>query len=298
MNEIEFIDLLRPLAGPGGLNLDDDAGIIPTYNNRGIVTSTDTMVEGIHFPRNRRGGGFAERLLRTALSDLAAKACKPIGYTLNISWPTGTERHWYEGFVRGLKEAQTEFECYLIGGDTTSTSGPLVVSATVFGLQQSPHFLSRSGAQIGDHIYFSGRLGLAAMGLMILQGKPVTLSPEDFAAAEEAYLRPVPRFDLVPLLSKYATSSCDISDGFLFDAVRLAKASQRCFDIGKAYVPNPDGGDDYEILFTASPHVHQSLMSEAQSLGVSLTHCGVVKAGKGVALDGRSIRPEGYRHQF
>ncbi len=298
MNELDFIDLLRPLAGPGGLNLDDDVGIIPTFNHRGLIASTDTMVEGVHFLRNRRGGGFSERLLRTALSDLAAKACQPIGYILNVSWPVGTEPHWYEGFIRGLHETQTEFDCYLLGGDTTTTTGPLVASVTVFGLQQGPQFLSRSGAQSGDHIYFSGRLGLAANGLKIVKGEMVTLSPEDFAASEEAYLRPVPRFDLIPILSKYATSACDISDGLLCDAGHLAKASGKCFDIAAEYVPDPDWGDDYEILFTASPLVHDDIMEIANEAGLTLTHCGEVKAGEGVCVSGEPVVPQGYTHRF
>ena len=298
MDENDFIAALRPLSGPGAFELMDDAAVLQPRQNAGVVVSSDTMVEGVHFPNNRRGGGFSERLLRTALSDLAAKAALPIGYVLNVSWPVGTDPHWFSGFIRGLSETQAAFGCYLIGGDTTSTSGPLVASVTVFGAMQSPTFLSRSGANIGDHIYVSGRLGLAAMGLKIVLGETVTLSAEDFAAAEEAYLRPVPRFDLVDILSRFATSACDISDGLIRDASHLANASGARFDLGASFVPDPDAGDDYEVLFTAPAREHKDVMAQARRDGVRLTHCGKVLPGEGVSVDGEPVQPSGYAHRF
>jgi len=84
-------DLIRtyfaPLAGAGGLGLLDDAAIIEPSPKHDLVISTDSFVEGVHFPTGQYGGNVAERLLRTNLSDLAAKGARPIGYTLNLAWP-------------------------------------------------------------------------------------------------------------------------------------------------------------------------------------------------------------------
>lgn len=297
MDEYDLIAKLRPLAGEGAFDLKDDAALLRP-GAFGIVISTDTMVEGVHFPKGRRGGGFAERLLRTALSDLAAKAARPTGYMLNLSWPEGTEQHWIDGFVRGLYEAQTEFKCPLLGGDTTVIDGPLVASATVFGNAPATGMITRSGAQIGDNIYYSGVLGQAANGLKIVLGETVTLSPQAFNAAEEAYLRPVPRFDLIDILSNYATSACDISDGLLRDANHIAMASGRRLDFIKAHVPNPDMGDDYEILFTASPNVHSKIIRAAERQAVKLTLCGTVELGDGVSINGHPVKPTGYKHEL
>lgn len=298
MNERDFIALLRPLAGPGALNLDDDAAILTPPPGHDLILSKDTMVEGIHFPDGRIGGGFSERLLRVALSDLAAKGARPIGYMLSVAWPVGREPHWPSGFVRGLHDSQSSFDCPLIGGDTTATVGPLVASATVFGVVPSGGMVRRSGANIGDDVWFTGRLGLAEAGLALITGKPSALSPADQLAAEEAYLRPEPRFSFRKILRLYASACADISDGLLSEAGHIASASQVKIDLTETHTLGAEFGDDYELLFTASPDHRDALQMAAKALGLPITRCGSVMAGAGVSVDGKLIKPSGYRHTF
>jgi thiamine-monophosphate kinase len=298
LNERDFIALLRPLAGPAALNLDDDAAILTPPPGQDLIVSKDTMVEGVHFPKGRIGGGFSERLLRTALSDLAAKGARPIGYMLSVAWPTGRDPKWMSGFVRGLHDAQESFDCPLIGGDTTSTDGPLVASATVFGLVPNGEMVRRSGAKPGDDVWFTGTLGLAEIGLAIVSGQAVDLSPSERLAAEEAYLRPEPRFAFRKILRRYATAAADISDGLLSEAGHIATASDVQIDLIAEATKNAGFGDDYELLFTASASNREGVVEGANAIGLPLTLCGHVLEGVGVTVEGNVVKPDGYRHRF
>lgn len=302
MNERDFIALLRPLAGPAGLNLDDDAAILTPPPGQDLILSKDTMVEGVHFPPGRIGGGFSERLLRTALSDLAAKGARPIGYMLSVAWPKGRDPKWLNGFVRGLHDAQESFDCPLIGGDTTSTDGPLVASATVFGLLPSGEMVRRSGAKPGDDVWFTGVLGRAEIGLAIVTGKVTgsvaQLSPTELLASETAYLRPEPRFAFRKVLRRYASAAADISDGLLSEAGHIASASAVQIDLIEDTTKNAAFGDDYELLFTSAVKDRDAVMAGAADIGLRLTRCGTVLAGVGVSIDGKIVDSDGFRHQF
>ena len=298
MDELDFIDLLRPLAGKAGLGLMDDAALLSPSAGKDLVLSKDTMVEGVHFPRGRIGGDFAERLLRTALSDLAAKAARPIGYMLSVAWPTGTDPRWMRGFVKGLQEAQSTFDCHLMGGDTTSTNGPLVASITVFGEVPKGEMVTRSGAQDNDDVWFTGVLGRAEMGLNIINGAKPNIDADERLACEEAYLRPEPKFLFRKALRAYATAAADISDGLAVDASNIAKASQVRINLKTECLEGANFGDDYELVFTASPKYRNALRESAKKIGLTITLCGDVEVGEGVWVNGKTIKPIGFRHKF
>ena len=298
MNERDLIAMLRPLAGPAGLGLMDDAALLSVGKGQDLVISTDTMVEGAHFPAGRIGGGFSERLLRTALSDLAAKGARPIGYALNVAWPRGRDGVWLRGFVQGLSDARSAFDCPLIGGDTTATDGPLVASATVYGVVPTGTMVTRSGAHPGDVLWHTGVLGRAEQGLRIVTGETVDLTPSEFAASEEAYLRPVPRFAFRKALRAHATSCADISDGLLSEAGHIAEASGVRIDLVADGLDGVSFGDDYELLFTAPHAATDALLNESAAIGLPLTRCGTVSAGEGVYAKGERRDPSGYRHSL
>lgn len=298
MNERGFIDLLRPLAGKAGLGLGDDAALLTPSNGKDLVLSKDTMVEGVHFPSGRRGGDFAERLLRTALSDLAAKGARPIGYMLSVAWPKGTDTKFMSGFVKGLREAQQSFDCPLLGGDTTSTHGPLVASATVIGEVPQGEMVRRSGANVNDDIWFTGVLGRAEKGLDIIRGETLGLTPDERLACETAYLRPEPRFLFRKALRRYASAAADISDGLAVDALHIAEASQKCLHIDAEHLAGAEFGDDYELLFTAPEEDRADIKAAAKKIGLRVTRCGTVTVGKGVWSEGKPVTPSGYIHKF
>ena len=298
MNEADFIALLRPLAGPEGLHLEDDAAILSAPEGQDLVLSKDTMVEGVHFPDGRIGGGFSERLLLTALSDLAAKGARPIGYMLSVAWPEGRDGLWLKGFVQGLHDAQSSYDCPLLGGDTVSTTGPMVASVTVIGVVPSGQAVLRSGAMVGEDVWFTGRLGLAEQGLAVVLGQDPAALSGDWHEAEDAYLRPKPRFEFRKALRRYATACADISDGIMIDAAHIAKASHVRIDLFSSAVTGATFGDDYELLFTATEDHRTALKDEAKKIGLPLTLCGKVLEGAGISVDGNVTKPDGYQHRL
>ena len=322
MDEFDFIaTYLAPLAGKGGLDLRDDAAVLTPRGGKDLILTKDAMVEGVHFPKGHYGGDTAEKLLRVNLSDLAAKGARPIGYLLSIVWPDNIDPVHFKGFAAGLSDVQKAYDFELLGGDTTRSNGPMVVSASLIGEVPKGDMVMRKGAQIGDDIWVSGTLGDAYLGLQNVLGK--VLKPVPKAQAiwhfEEAYYRPEPRLLLRKPLREYATACADISDGLLADAGHIARASACHFDIELGALPLSSfakdwargdearlielftAGDDYELVFTAPAAVREALSARAENLGCTITRVGRVTDGQGAVLRGESgdvikVPQSGYKH--
>ncbi|MDP3491013.1 MAG: thiamine-phosphate kinase [Phenylobacterium sp.] len=284
--------LYRPLTrgAPEALGLLDDAAVIPSRPGFDLVVTKDALVEGVHFPQGEARDLVARKLLRTNLSDLAAKGAEPYGYFLAVAWPTGTDFAARQAFAQGLDVDGAAFETYLLGGDTVSTSGPLVASMTLLGWVPQGRAVLRSGAKPGDLVMVSGPIGDGGLGLAAAQGR----WPDPGGALIEHYRLPVPRLDLRDHLRQWASACADISDGLLADAGHVATASgvalrldlgamplsssgrawlqaQPAIDQGLAVLAS--FGDDYELLITAPP-------GAAGALGLPVI--GVAEAGAGV----------------
>ncbi|MEP3891741.1 MAG: thiamine-phosphate kinase [Hellea sp.] len=308
MDEFDFIAThLAPLAGPGGLGLKDDAALLKPSSGKDLILTKDTMVEGVHFPTGHFGGDTAEKLLRVNLSDLAAKGAHPIGYMLSIAWPKGIEQKYFQGFAAGLRDVQEAYDFKLLGGDTTSIDGPMVVTATLIGEVPTGEMVQRSGANIGDDIWVTGTIGDAYLGLQTVLGK--ALDPQPTADAllhfEEAYYRPEPRLLFRKALRQYANACADISDGLVADARHVSKASGVGFSIDADKIPLSSAagawlsgqededaafkalitaGDDYELVFTASPREATQIRQAAKTIGMRLSKVGAVVKGGGVSV--------------
>ncbi|MET0182585.1 MAG: thiamine-phosphate kinase, partial [Caulobacterales bacterium] len=132
-DEFEIIArYFAPLATKeGARGLNDDAAVIAARGD--LVVTTDAIVEGVHFLASDPIDTVAKKALRVNLSDLAAKGARPIGVLVTLIWPDDREAEKIERFARGLGEDLKFFNVSLLGGDTTSTRGPLVVSVTAIG---------------------------------------------------------------------------------------------------------------------------------------------------------------------
>ena len=324
MNEFDFIaTYLAPLAGPGGLSLKDDAALLKSSAGKDLILTKDTMVEGVHFPQGHFGGDTAEKLLRVNLSDLAAKGAHPIGYMLSIAWPKGIDSAYFKGFASGLRDVQEAYDFKLLGGDTTSIDGPMVVSATLIGEVPEGEMVKRSGAKAGDDVWVTATIGDAYLGLQTVLGK--ALKPQPNAEAlwhfEEAYYRPEPRLLFRKTLRQYATACADISDGFVADAGHIANASGVRFIIDADKIPlsshtgawlsgqvNQDealktlvtAGDDYELVFAAGQDNAAHLRKAAKTIGLRLSKVGTVEKGEVISIlsDQKvmSFEKTGHRH--
>ena len=132
----EFARIRRffaPLAGPGGLRLEDDAALIDCPAGERLVVTTDALVEGVHYLVSDPADLVAKKLLRVNLSDLAAMAARPLHYLLTTALPAGRGEDWLALFAEGLAADQRRFGIDLLGGDSVTTPGPAMLSLTAIG---------------------------------------------------------------------------------------------------------------------------------------------------------------------
>src|SRR6202035_2343884 len=160
----------RPLAGPGALDLRDDAALLIPPPGRELVLTVDAMVAGVHFLPDDPPDLVGRKLLRVNLSDLAAKGAVPLGYLMTVSAPKNTPEAWFAGFAAGLALDQATFGVTLLGGDTTSTPGPISLSLTIIGHVAPGCAVKRAGARPGDGIWVTGTIGDGALGLATARG--------------------------------------------------------------------------------------------------------------------------------
>lgn len=276
----------RPLAGPAGLGLLDDAALYAPPPGQELVLTADAIVAGVHFLPDDPPGLVARKLLRVNLSDIAAKAATPAGYLLTLAAPRGTPDAWFAAFAAGLAADQAEFGVCLFGGDTTATPGPLCLSLTLIGTVPAGRMLRRAGARPGDGIWVSGTIGDGALGLAAATGR--LADPTGFLARR--YRLPEPRLGIAD--TRVASAGMDISDGLVQDLGHLCRAGGLAATIEAARVPlsdaaraaGPDwletcltGGDDYELLLAVPPKAEAALLGTAGP--VPLTRIGRFEAG-------------------
>ena len=308
-----------PLAAPGALGLSDDAALIDGPAGQHYVLTADAIVEGVHFLSDDPPAQVAQKLLRVNLSDLAAKGAVPVGYLLVTALPRARDEAWLEAFAAGLAADQAAFGIGLLGGDSTATDGPAMLSVTALGRVASGRAVLRSGAQPGDGVYVSGTLGDAALGLQALRGELPGVGGEgrDFLAGR--YRLPQPRLALGQRLLGVAHAMIDISDGLVADLGHIAETSGAGAVVEAALLPlspaaraviagDPlrlsaalSGGDDYELLFTAAADAGAALAALGDELGLPLTRIGRIEAGSGVEVvddkgETLAVPVAGYRH--
>ncbi|WP_149535990.1 thiamine-phosphate kinase [Siccirubricoccus phaeus] len=279
----------RKLAGPGALDLADDAALLDPPPGQQLVLAADAMVAGVHFLAEDPPETIGRKLLRVNLSDLAAMGAAPLGYLMTTALPAGTSEAWLAGFVAGLAADQAEFGLSVLGGDTVSIPGPISLSLTILGHVAPGAALRRAGARPGDEIWVSGSIGDGALGLRVLQGR----LPADAAGhLAGRYRVPQPRLALGQALSGLARAAMDVSDGLVQDLGHLCRAGGCGAVLRADAVPlSPPaaallagdpallplvlgGGDDYELLFAAPPGQGAEVEARAAAAGVAVTRIG------------------------
>lgn len=292
-------ELFAPLAkdAPGAFGLLDDAAVVAPPEGCDLVTTVDALVEGVHFRADDPPELVAKKALRVNLSDLAAKGAEPMGYLLALVLPQSRDMEWLRAFARGLEEDQREFAIPLLGGDTTSTPGPLTLSVTAFGTVPRGQTIRRAGARPGDVVFVSGTIGDAGGGLAVLKGEG-----RDDGSLVARYRLPTPRLALGRALRGLATAGLDVSDGLVADLGHIAEVSKVAIAVEAAAIPRSDAlralwgdsaasiaraataGDDYELAFTAPVSARDAVKAAATEAGMPVTEIGRVEQGEGVRL--------------
>jgi thiamine-monophosphate kinase len=313
--------LVKRLPAPGAdvlIGIGDDAAAVRT-SGQPLIMSTDTMVEGVHFlPSTITDYNLGYKSLAVSVSDIAAMGGKPlyalVSLAISSDWNEERLGKLYDGFA----EVTARFGCHVVGGDVVSTTGPMVITTTVIGEADKP--ITRRGAQPGDVIFVTGRLGGSSAGLETLMQQSA-ISPTGQAALVAKHQRPEPRVSAGQFFAEVGVHALnDISDGLASELNEIAAQSQvRCV-IEAARIPlQPEvkeqarsrqtdplsyalyGGEDYELVGAVPARTFAVLLANAQLLRVPITQIGRCETGDGVVMrhvDGRLevIEPKGYNH--
>ncbi len=298
------------------LNLNDDVFF---DNKKGIVISMDTYINGIHFVNFKTPNLVIKKILRSSISDLICKGVKPKFYFISGSGNSKTfSKKNLLQISKSLKNEQQMYNLNLCGGDTTFSNK---LSLTITSLGYSKKIIYRNRAHLNDDIYVTGNLGDSFIGLQILRNKiKVKKQISNFFIYK--YYHPELQFKLTNHLFKFANTSIDISDGLIGDLEKMINRQNLSFLINENKIPissnlkklisknklnkikTVTNGDDYQILFTASPNKNRIIKSISNNLGVKITKIGKIIYGKKksfvIDTKGKQIRAinKAYRHQF
>lgn len=269
------------------LGIGDDCALLQPDAAQSLAVTSDMLVEGRHFFANAKPEWLGHKALAVNLSDLAAMGAKPLGFTLALALPNANAT-WLAQFSQGLFRLAQQWQCPLIGGDTTQ--GPLTICITALGHVPAGAAIKRSGAKIGDDIWVSGTLGDARLALGALRSE-WPLDPSSLEAVLPRMHQPEPRIALGMQLRGIASSALDVSDGLLGDLRHILTASQVNAEVLIDQLPisrtlaeqtqdlrwqcAANGGDDYELCFTAPTSKRMQVESLSTAL-LPLTRVGSI----------------------
>jgi len=269
------------VAGPG----DDCAVVAIRGLGELLVLKTDCVVEAVHFSRGTKPFDVGWKAMMRPLSDFAATSAVPQFALVTVIAPERTDVHWMKELYRGLKRAARRFDVSIVGGETSSTSGPIAVSTAVTGFVEKERCVSRRGGQPGDDLFVTGRLG---------------------GALKQRHLRFVPRIVESRWLTKNFSihAMMDLSDGLGADLPRLARASRLGYTVDLESLPLARGanindaiteGEDYELLFAVSGRDGDRLMRRWRKKfpRLPLTRIGSLSQ---LSTKNYQLLPRGYTH--
>jgi thiamine-monophosphate kinase len=279
--------------------IGDDGAVLTPEPELDLVSVIDTLVEGVHFPKDINPADLGYRVVAVNLSDIAAMGARPRWMTLALTLAAADEA-WLTGFAEGLFAAASEHDVALVGGDTTSGDA-VVATVQITGDVARGKALHRKGAKPGDTIYVTGTVGDAAAGLELIK------SGKNDDTLVQRYLRPTARVDAGQRISRIATAAIDISDGLYGDLCKLLDASRVGGEVNLDTLPISaalaescseedqrrfalTGGDDYELCFTACQN---TLPISATAIGFVTEGNGLVCRANGQVVD---FDDSGYRH--
>lgn len=298
---IEWIQTRCPAPPHNLRSIGDDTAIVQPQAGRELLLATDMLMEGTHFTFPPSTPELAGRkALAVNLSDIAAMAGEPHSALVSLALPRSRGAEFAKSVMQGLIDLAREFHVEVIGGDTNTWDGPLVINVAVMGMAPSLQSITRSNARDGDWIFVTGALGGS------LASHHLTFTPR---IREAMLLRQT--VDLHAMI--------DISDGLASDLQHITTESGVGAVIRSEQLPINaclstelteaerlqkalSDGEDFELLFTVSPEEGQKLL-EQNPLSIPLTHLGEINSGQGAFLeqtDGSrvSLERSGWQHQL
>ncbi len=291
MNEFELINKYfskLSFKNKSSLKLNDDVFF---DKKKRLVVSVDTYVEGVHFIDFQNPDLVMKKIVRSSISDLICKGVKPKYYFISGS---GNKKSFtkknLEKISKSLHQEQKKYSINLCGGDTTF-SKKLTFSVTSVGF--SDKIIFRNKAKINDDIYVTGNLGDSFIGLKVLQ-KKIHLNRNSAKYFRNKYFLPDIYTNITKKLFLIANTSIDISDGLVADLEKLINNQKLSYKLYLNDIPiskklnelinlkvikkinSITRGDDYQILFTASPSKSRIISKTSKSLGIKISKIGKI----------------------
>ncbi|WP_435091148.1 thiamine-phosphate kinase [Candidatus Pelagibacter bacterium nBUS_30] len=319
MHEFELIKkyfLKLAKSNKSSLNLNDDVFF---DKKKGLVISIDTYNEGSHFLNFKKPDLVIKKIIRSSISDLICKGVTPKFYFVSGSGNKNTFSHKkLLNISKSLSEEQKKYGILLCGGDTTF-SNKLSFSITSVGY--SKNIIYRNRAKYNDDIYVTGNLGDSFVGLQLLKNKiKVSKKIKDYFINK--YYLPEIKINLTKRLLKFANTSIDVSDGLIADLDKMINKQKLSYTLKEKDIPISknliklikdkklsklkyiSNGDDYQILFTASPSKNRIIQNSSKNLGIKITKIGKINSGskQNEIIDQKNkqilVKNKGYKHQF
>ncbi|MBN1289338.1 MAG: thiamine-phosphate kinase [Actinobacteria bacterium] len=300
MNESEILAFIKNKVGSRSAKVEvpigDDAALF-RFNSDTSLLTIDSFYEGTHFSLDYfdlRDVGW--KAVSAAISDIAAMGGAPECAMVSCGFSSPPSPEGVRSLIEGVLESLDACGCELIGGDVCRSPAGLLLTVAVAGTPPEGGPVLRGGAKSGDLIGVTGTLGDSAGGLSVLQ-TPRAGPASEYPRLENAHLRPKPRVTEGRLLSAAGVSAMeDLSDGLITDVGHICEMSRLGCIIESAYLPLSEelerlaesrdvdplawalsGGEDYELVFTASPDRFGDALKVLSSNGVRATKVGEMK---------------------
>ena len=312
--EFGFIDFIKErFPSPEGIcGIGDDCAVIPSPPGE-LLFSTDLLMEGVHFLREESSPeDIGWKAAAVNISDIAAMGGIPMATFLSIALPKDAQGEWAERFMVGYSQISRQFGVPLLGGDTTSSLRDIAVNVGILGRCPTGRRAMRSSAKVGEFIYVTGPLGDSAGGLHAILNGLERSDDVDFLIGK--HKRPIPRVKegLALVKSGKVGAMMDISDGIASDLRHILKASGAGAEVHLDRIPlseplrrvcdehaldchrfSTGGGEDYELLFTASDGIEDHLDFPVYKIGEIVPGDSLIWMADGKAGD---FEIEGYNH--
>ncbi len=298
------------------LNLNDDVFF---DKSKKLVVSVDTYIEGIHFVNFKNPDLVIKKILRSSISDLICKGVRPKYYFISGSGNKNSFTKKNLSMIsKSLNKEQKKYSIFLCGGDTTFSKK---LSFTITSVGFSNKIVFRNKAKLNDDIYVTGNLGDSFVGLKVLE-KKINLNKTLSKYFKNKYYHPNLQINITKKLLSMANTSIDISDGLVADLEKLINNQKLSYKLFLNNIPVSknlnklinskifqkkiflSSGDDYQILFTASPEKNRIIFKTSKSLGIKISKIGKIcnYKEKSQIIDEKNkkiaLNYKGYFHKF